>query len=167
MFDGVALAVTWPQWHDHHHYCQPPKLHPDSHGFTPGGLVDEFEFCLGRGHGGISSRRGGGSGASPRKILKINSLDAISWHLTTRSSIYKNSRRRKIGVTARPCAPLDPRMVTRPCNASKCHFTEIGSMTSSNLNCVKVVRAPALIIYPQTASPCSQEWYFGEAVRNK
>jgi hypothetical protein len=28
--------------------------------------------------------------------LKINSLDAISWHLTTRSSIYKNSRRREM-----------------------------------------------------------------------
>jgi hypothetical protein len=34
--------------------------------------------------------------ASPRKILKINSLDAISWHLTTRSSIYKNARRREM-----------------------------------------------------------------------
>jgi hypothetical protein len=30
------------------------------------------------------------------QILKINSLDAISWHLTTRSSIYKNSRRREM-----------------------------------------------------------------------
>jgi hypothetical protein len=36
-------------------------------------------------------RVGGG-----RKILKINSLDAISWHLTTKSSIYKNSRRREM-----------------------------------------------------------------------
>jgi hypothetical protein len=34
----------------------------------------------------------GGLGPPPGKVLKINTLDAISWHLTTRSSIYKNSR---------------------------------------------------------------------------
>jgi hypothetical protein len=38
-----------------------------------------------------------GGGPYPWKILKINSLDAISLHLTTRSStIYKNARRREM-----------------------------------------------------------------------